>query len=261
MRLKLKKGNMGLSQLIDLHDKQTVQLISAGVMGAPVVLICVPLQVSVAAHIQNMEVAVTGIDQLPSSVLAFLVQGAEISSQSQDLAALGSKAKGAVVILSDNQDFLSSDVAEVASSSIYVNTHIVVAGLDHGQSLVMCGVDNDDLVAAVQLGNLGESAGDGRCFGFGLSAEHDLSNLAAGVKLDGAVVILDDTANNNDVADLQAVCPLALQAIALDRLILKALDLDGNSNVAVAGIIGGVHSADGPFSICSPSIASPGCRA
>ena len=63
----------------------------------------------------------------------------------------------------------------------------------------------------------------------------------AGAKLQLAVVVLDDTGNGDLIGDTHIGSMLALHAVALD---LHAVYLDGNGDIAVAGIVGTIHADD-----------------
>ena len=66
----------------------------------------------------------------------------------------------------------------------------------------------------------------------------NLLQNTAGIKLDGAFVILQNTQDGNDIADLQVLdhcncVVVALHAVALDGHIFCTLDLDGDSDILI----------------------------
>ena len=77
----------------------------------------------------------------------------------------------------------------------------------------------------------------------------NLLQNTAGIKLDGAFVILQNTQDGNDIADLQVLnysngVVIALHAVALDGHILCTLDLDGNSDILIFVAPNGVNGND-----------------
>ena len=77
----------------------------------------------------------------------------------------------------------------------------------------------------------------------GLTLNNSVQNTA-GIKLDRAVIVLQNTGNGNGVADLQVLSAVALQAVALDGLTLSTGNHDGYGDVLVVLAPGGVDSGD-----------------
>ena len=138
-------------------------------------------------------------------------------------------------------------VSAGASHTVALNGLLGLAINDHGNSHIL-------VLGAILRIDLGDHAGQGalvcqcttlcqcvsvlqnllyifrclHCF-----AGNYLVQNAAGIKLDRAIVILDDTGNGNGIAGLQILSAVALQAIAHNGLVLSAFHCNGNSDVLV----------------------------
>ena len=75
-------------------------------------------------------------------------------------------------------------------------------------------------------------------------ALNDSHQLAAGIKFNGTVVVLQIAVNGDGVANHQILGTVALQAVALDGLVFPVLDDDGNGDVLVLIAPCAVHGDD-----------------
>ena len=70
------------------------------------------------------------------------------------------------------------------------------------------------------------------------AAADALGHHTTGIILDGALVVLNDTGNGDQVVNGDLIHAGTLQAVAEDGVLLVALNLNHNGNVAIVGIIG-----------------------
>ena len=90
-------------------------------------------------------------------------------------------------------------------------------------------------LAVLQLvGSLQDLAHIGQSLN-GIALLHCIQD-ATGVELDLAFIVLQGAGDGDEIAHLQFICALALQAVALDGHILSALNCDGNSDVLILGV-------------------------
>ena len=76
------------------------------------------------------------------------------------------------------------------------------------------------------------------------AAADTIQHLTAGVELDLALVVLDDTLYGNDIIHSQLIAAGTLQTVAGDGLTLCTLDDHDQGDVAVVGIIGSLNGGD-----------------
>ena len=76
------------------------------------------------------------------------------------------------------------------------------------------------------------------------AAAYTVGHLTTGIKLDGAVVVLDNAGNGNGIAYCNILNTLALQTVAQDGILAVAFHLDDNRDVLVAGIVGRINCCD-----------------
>ena len=184
----------------------------------------------------------------------------------QQLAA-SSKLDGAVALVANEVGDVALDGDNVIDADLVYAIALQTIG-DDGLILAAFHYDlNADVAVELVIGGLdsSDSTGQGSLVGQSLvctqciSLVHDLLHIvgsfhalaggncnqhAAGVELDGAVVVLQSTGNGDDVADSQLFSALALQAVALDGHILSALDLDDDGDVLVLVAPGGLDLSD-----------------
>ena len=137
-------------------------------------------------------------------------------------------------------------------------TGIAVDLDDHGDVvvfLIVGGVDLDDLtgqscvvvqvLTGAELRSIGHDlSGIGGGL-FCLTAAADaIQQHTAGIELDLALVILDDTLNGNDIVHCDLIAAGTLQTVAGDGLLLSTLHHEYDGNVAVLGIVGGLDLSD-----------------
>ena len=82
------------------------------------------------------------------------------------------------------------------------------------------------------------------------AAANTVDHLAACVEFDGALVVLDNTGDGDQVIDGDLIYAGALHAVAQDGVLGIALNLDHNRNVAIVGIIGAVDLGDSTGQSC-----------
>ena len=119
------------------------------------------------------------------------------------------------------------------------------------------------IVVVVNFGDLtgqGSFIGSGLVFAQSISVLQDLLgvgrslHLAAGLfdlqqgtaftKLEAALVVYKVALNGDGVTNQQGVCAITLNAVAHQGIFFEAFDFDGNRNVLVAGVVGGVDHSD-----------------
>ena len=169
---------------------------------------------------------------------------------------------GALVVLDnagDSNQVLDGDLAHINALHTVAQDGVLGIAFDLN--------DNGDvavvgIVGAVDLDNsTGQSSGVGQLGVFlqGVCSLQDLAGIGdsfnsfaffhsvqstTGVKLDGAVVVLQSAGDSDDVADQQLVNAFALQAVAHNGLALSAFHFDGNSDVLVLSGVNGVDGSD-----------------
>ena len=124
------------------------------VVGRPVVLVCVPLNVVAPGNVLDVE-AVLGLGGFDAPGGVHIVQrhGGVAGAQGELLALAGCEGVGAVVVDAHGPDVGLGEAGELAIGENHGSTGVVVAGVGGGQSHQVGGVEDDDVVTVMELGD------------------------------------------------------------------------------------------------------------
>ena len=204
----------------------------AGVVGAPVGILCVPLHEGVTAHILDVVQAVTQVRQAPVVMDCTQIHAGILVCHADVLTTVG-KGPGAVAVVDNGPDLTLAVAGQNALSQGNVHTHIVVAGLGCGQCLAV-GRDVDHNLCAVAEGQ----------------TAHRLTGLGAGF--------------SRLSAGLGRLCASVIQLVDTDILLARAIA--GENRRTIVGIVAkqipcklalssqgchtGIADADQPGRVC-----------
>ena len=172
----------------------------------------------------------------------------------------GIKLDGALVILDDTHNgnnIINRNIDRIITLQTVAQNGLILDSLNRNHNrdvLVVRIVGRIDLNDLTGQGcNIGQGLAIAQCIG----CLHDLNRIGgsingitllyliqrtAGIKFNGTVVVLDRAGNSDDVTNLHGFTALALQAVALDRIVLIAFNSHGDSDVLIIRII---HLIDG----------------
>ena len=212
-----------------------------------------------------------------SCTVGQLFTGLQLCSVGQDLCSIGGGAfchtaaadavdhlaacielDGALIVLDDTGDgdhVIDSDLVNAGALQTVAEHGVLGVAVhnNHNRDVAIAGI-----IGGVDLGNLTGQSYRVRQSGVFLQSVSSLQDIAgiggslnglalfngfqntAGIELDGAAVVLDGTGDSDDVAHCQIGNAVALQAVALDRLIFLAFHHHGNGDVVVLSTVNGV---------------------
>ena len=187
-------GIFGLARLRGLGHHQIKLLGEQGLVaadgsvGAPVVLLGIPLQIAAAAHVLDVEaVRRGGSAELPIHI--GLVQGsaAVAGVHGQLLALGGGEGIGAALGAVHGPQLCIRVAGELATGQLHIHARVIEAVVHGGQSLFVGGVEHHHLVAVLQGGQIGDDAALAGGGGAELIQGHGLLILALIIAEPGAV--------------------------------------------------------------------------